>query len=66
MSRDYSEGYDNRNQQRDIVLSPNEYCFVQNQTNGSIKTHVGPVTITISQQESLVTFNRKTKKYENI
>ena len=46
-------------QQRDIVLSPNEYVFVHNNTNGSIKTYTGPITITISAQDSLVVFDNK-------
>ena len=50
--------------QRDLVLSINEFCFLQNKTNGSIKSHVGPLTMTISQQEALVTFNAKSKKFE--
>lgn len=50
--------------QRDLVLSINEFCFLQNKTNGTIKSHVGPLTMTISQQEALVTFNTKTKKFE--
>ena len=53
-------------QQRDLVLSLNEFCFLQNKTNGSIKSHVGPLTMTISQQEALVTFNTNTKKFEEI
>ncbi len=52
------------NRQRDLVLSVNEFCFLQNKTNGTIKSHVGPLTMTISQQEALVTFNTKTKKFE--
>ena len=66
MSR-YDEGYDTpsrMNQQRDLVLSINEFCFLQNKTNGMIKTNVGPMTTTISGQEALVTFNPKTKKFE--
>lgn len=65
MSREYGNDFDSRAQQRDIILSINEYCFIQSQTNGSIKTCVGPLTVTISAQESLVTFNTKTKKFEN-
>ena len=49
--------------QRDLVLSINEFCFLQNKTNGTIKSHVGPLTMTISQQEALVTFDSKTKKF---
>ena len=50
--------------QRDLVLSVNEFCFLQNKTNGTIKSHVGPLTMTISQQEALVTFNTRNKKFE--
>lgn len=53
----------NVNRQRDVVLSINEFCFLQNKTNGNIKTHVGPLTMTISAQEALVTFDEKTKKF---
>ena len=50
--------------QRDLVLSINEFCFLQNKTNGSIRSHVGPLTMPISQQEAMVIFNSKTKKFE--
>ena len=63
----YGEEYEtpNRmNQQRDLVLSINEFCFLQNKTNGTIRSHVGPMTMTISAQEALVTFNERTKKFE--
>lgn len=52
------------NRQRDIVLSANEFVFIQSKTNGAIKTYTGPTTATISAQESLVTFNNKTKRFE--
>ena len=63
----YGEDYETpsrMNQQRDLVLSINEFCFLQNKTNGSIRSHVGPLTMTISAQEALVTFNERTKKFE--
>lgn len=53
----------NMNRQRDLVLSTNEFCFLQSKTNGAIKTYTGPITMTISAQESLVTFNPKTKRF---
>ena len=58
--------YDNTgmNRQRDLVLSTNEFCFLQSKTNGAIKTYTGPITMTISAQESLVVFNSKTKRFE--
>ena len=52
--------------QRDLVLSVNEFCFLQNKTDGTIKSYVGPLTTTISQQEALVIFNTKNKKFEEI
>ena len=52
------------NRQRDLVLSTNEFCFLQSKTNGAIKTYTGPITMTISAQEALVVFNSKTKKFE--
>ena len=62
---DENYGTPNRmNQQRDLVLSINEFCFLQNKTDGTIKTHVGPLTNTIYGQESLVTFNSRSKKFE--
>ena len=61
--------YDNDNtpmnaRQRDLVLASNEFAFIMAKTNGAIKTYTGPITMTISAQESLVVFNAKTKKFE--
>ena len=58
-----NENYNMNNQQRDIVLSPNEFIFVQSNTNGIIKTYVGPITITISTQDTLVRFDERTKQF---
>ena len=52
------------NRQRDLVVSINEFCFLQSKTNGQIKTYTGPITTTISAQEALVTFNARTKQFE--
>lgn len=62
----YDSEWDNQNQMnmnrsRDLVLSMNEFCFLQSKTNGAIKVYTGPTTMTISAQESLVTFNGKNK-----
>ena len=37
-------------QSKDLVLAPNEFCFIQNKTSGAIKTYTGPTTSTISQR----------------
>ena len=59
----YDDDYDTPNRQRDLVLSVNEFCFLQNKTNGTIKTYTGPITMTISGQENLVIFDSKTKRF---
>ena len=63
--------YDNYNdtgamRQKDLVLAPNEFCFLQSKTNGVIKTHTGPIMMTISQQEALVVFDTKTKQFKEV
>ena len=59
--------YDNNNgrgrQSSDLVLAVNEYAYVLNKSTGSILSHVGPMVVTISQQEALVLFDAKTKKF---
>ena len=64
MSRFENDNYAPHNMQKDLVLSVNEFVFLQSRTDGSIKTQAGPMTITISQQEALVIFNAKSKKFE--
>lgn len=64
----YDERYENGNnmRQKDLVLASNEFCFLQNKTNGQIKTYTGPIMLTISQQESLVIFDKKTKQFKEV
>ena len=65
----YNDNYDNGNgmrQSKDLVLAPNEFCFIQNKTSGAIKTYTGPTTSTISQQEALVVFDTKSKQFREV
>lgn len=66
MGRYNEDGYEQAplNRQRDLVLSTNEFCFLQSKTNGAIKTYTGPITMTISAQENLVVFDPKTKRFK--
>lgn len=61
--------YDDMNpgnaRQRDIVLAPNEFIFLESRTNGQVKTYTGPMTITISAQEALMTFDERTKQFRD-
>ena len=63
---DYTRNYEEnpRSMQRDLTLAENEYCFLQSRTNGIIKTYSGPITMTISAQETLVYFDEKTKTFK--
>lgn len=58
------DNYDNPRNNRDLVLASNEFCYLQSKTNGIIKTHSGPTTVTISAQESLVVFNPISKQFQ--
>ena len=50
--------------QKDLVLSTNEYAYVLDQTKGHISCLVGPTKMSLSQSDSLVNFNSKTKRFE--
>lgn len=52
------------NIQKDLVLSTNEYAYVLDQTKGHISCLVGPTKMSLSQSDSLVNFNSKTKRFE--
>jgi major vault protein len=54
----------NMNRSKDLVLAINEYVLIQDKTDGKIRTCCGPKMTTISQQQALVTFNSKTKKFD--
>lgn len=54
---------DNNIRSKDLVLAPNEAVFLQSKTSGIVKSCVGPYMVTISQQESLVIFDNKTKRF---
>lgn len=62
MAFDYDES--RGMQQRDLTLAENEYCLLQSKTNGVIKTYSGPITMTISAQETLVYFDERTKTFK--
>ena len=68
MSRYDEDNYNPQStmRQKDLVLSTNEFVFIQSKTNGQIKTYTGPIMVTISAQESMVVFNPKTKRFEEL
>ena len=50
--------------QKDLVLSINEYAYVLDETKGNISCLVGPYKSSLSQSDRLVRFNAITKKFE--
>lgn len=56
---------DPQREQRELVLAPNEFCFVQNSTDGGIVTCVGPLTVTLGQSEVPIIFDPRTKRFVN-
>lgn len=49
--------------QRDLVLAPNEYAYVLDQTKGNISCWVGPTKTSLSQSDKLVRFDEYSKKF---
>lgn len=46
--------------QKDLVLSPNEYSYVLDETKGNVACNVGPHKMSLSQSDTLVYFDTKT------
>jgi major vault protein len=66
MSRE--EEYQNhrtRPQERDLVVAPNEYAYVSDQTKGNINVHVGPLKTSLAGTDQLVLFDYKNKRFMN-
>lgn len=53
----------NDDQKRDLVLHPGEFAYMQDQTRGLIKTHVGPTVINQTAQELPVAYDVATQKF---
>ena len=67
MNFNEQNNYDNgMNRSKDLVLAINEYVLIQDKTDGKIRTCCGPKMVTISQQQALVVFNSKTKKFDEV
>lgn len=51
--------------QKDLVLSINEYSYVLDETKGHVSCLVGPTKMSLSQSDRLVRFNNKSKNFES-
>ncbi|MEN9612935.1 MAG: hypothetical protein RLZZ628_3749, partial [Bacteroidota bacterium] len=51
------------NRERDLVLAPNEFAFISDQTKGNINVYVGPYKTSLANTDKPVTFNEKLKRF---
>ncbi len=52
------------NRERDLVLAPNEYAFISDQTKGQISVYVGPCKTSLANTDQPVVFNDQSKRFE--
>ena len=52
------------NRERDLVLAPNEYAFISDQTKGNINVYVGPYKTSLANTDRPVMFDDATKRFE--
>ena len=50
--------------ERDLVLAPNEYAFISDQTKGNINVYVGPYKTSLANTDRPVMFDDVTKRFE--
>jgi major vault protein len=53
------------NRARDLVLAPNEYAFISDQTKGNINVYVGPYKTSLANTDKPVLFNNSSKRFED-
>ncbi|MDX2306260.1 MAG: hypothetical protein NW226_25855 [Microscillaceae bacterium] len=52
------------NRERDLVLAPNEYAFISDQTKGNINVYVGPYKTSLANTDKPVVFDPYSKRFE--
>lgn len=52
------------NRERDLVLAPNEYAFISDQTKGNVITYVGPYKTSMANTDKPVFFNKRSKQFD--
>lgn len=50
--------------ERDLVLAPNQYAYILDETKGHVIVWVGPTKQSLSNTDRPVTYSEKTKKFE--
>lgn len=52
------------NRERDLVLAPNEFAFISDQTKGQVNVYVGPYKTSLANTDQPVVFNERSKRFE--
>lgn len=52
-----------RTRERDLVLAPNEYAFISDQTKGNINVYVGPYKTSLANTDQPVYFDASSKRF---
>ncbi len=50
--------------ERDLILAPNEYAFILDETKGNVVNYVGPHKTSLANTDQPVRFNDQTKRFE--
>lgn len=50
--------------ERDLILAPNEYAFILDETKGNVVNYVGPHKTSLANTDQPVVFNPKSKRFE--
>lgn len=56
--------YDKETNNRDLVLAPNEFAYVLDETKGLVSTICGSAKLSLSNSDKIVIFNEETKRFE--
>jgi major vault protein len=55
-----------RVRERDLVLAPNEYAFISDETKGNINVYVGPHKTSLANTDQPVVFDYATKRFKRV
>lgn len=53
-----------RGRERDLILAPNEFAFILDETKGNINVYVGPHKTSLANTDQPVVFDSSTKRFE--
>jgi major vault protein len=55
-----------RGRERDLVLAPNEFAFISDETKGNINVYVGPHKTSLANTDQPVVFDYDTKRFKRV